>query len=60
MVKLVLDREAAVNHARTDGTAPLFMAAQNCHLPVVQLLLDHEASVNQAATRWLTPLLIAA
>ena len=60
MEQLLFDREAAVNQATTGGYAPLFIAEQEGHFPVVQLLLDHEAPVDQAETRWLTPLLIAA
>ena len=49
-----------MNQADDEGTAPLFMAAQEGHLPVVQLLLDREAAVNQAHDDGATPLIIAA
>ena len=44
MEQLLFDREAAVNQATTDGYAPLFIAAQEGHFPVVQLLLEHGVS----------------
>ena len=49
-----------MNQAKTNGATPLFIAAQEGHLPVVKLLLDREAAVNQAKTNGATPLFIVA
>jgi hypothetical protein len=55
---------AAVNStqtlkARTNGTSPLFVAAQEGYVEVVQLLLEKGADVNQArAEDGITPLYV--
>jgi ankyrin repeat protein len=58
---LIQEGGALVNQAMEDGTTPLYIAAQNGHLPVVQCLIQEGgALVNQAAEDGATPLFIAA
>ena len=48
-VQALLDQNADPNIATTtDGTTPLFMAAQNGHVDAVQALLEHNADPNLA------------
>lgn len=41
------------------GASPLYLAACNGHLDIIQLLVLHKASINQANDRGETPLWIA-
>jgi ankyrin repeat protein len=49
-----------VNEADSEGSTPLFFAAQNGHVAVVEVLLARGVNVNQADSEGTTPLFIAA
>ena len=61
-VRVLVARNADVNQAKTtSGVTPVYVAAQNGHVEVVQLLLGSNADVNQAKTNTgSTPVFIAA
>ena len=44
--RLLLDKGAEVDRARTDGATPLFIACENGHVDVARLLLDKGAAVD--------------
>ena len=50
---------AAVDKARATGATPLYVAAQNGHLTVVEALVKAGATVDQAEANGVTPLYIA-
>ena len=54
------DRLGLANKANNEETTPLFLAAQNGHLGVVQYLTEHGADVNKASNKGKTPLYVAA
>jgi ankyrin repeat protein len=56
IVQRLLDCDADVKAANSEGETPLFQASQNGHLEVVRLLLDRGADVNTAASYGQTPL----
>ena len=56
LVKTLVDHDADVNQALTDGATPLFIAAQEGHKSVVEYLVKHGANVNQANNLGWTPL----
>ncbi|OLP76005.1 Ankyrin repeat and SOCS box protein 3 [Symbiodinium microadriaticum] len=45
-MRLLLRHNASVNRSSSDGSTPLFAAAQNCHAKAVQLLLNEKADPN--------------
>ncbi|CAE7772956.1 Asb3, partial [Symbiodinium necroappetens] len=45
-MRFLLRHNASVNHSSSDGSTPLFAAAQNCHVRAVQLLLNEKADPN--------------
>ena len=55
MVHALLEACADYNKADCDGETPLFVAAENGHLLVVQTLLENGASVNTARNDGCTP-----
>jgi ankyrin repeat protein len=58
---LLIEKSADVNKARnSNGTTPLYIAAQKGHLKVVRLLIEKSADVNKARNDGTTPLFIAA
>jgi hypothetical protein len=59
-VKMLLKKGTNVDQANNNGATPLFIAAQNGHLEVVEVLLEQRANVNQAKNVGATPLYIAA
>lgn len=60
VVKLLLEKGAAVNQMDEFGQAPLFLAAGEGHRDVVELLLAKGAAVNQVDQDGLSPLHLAA
>ena len=59
VVKLLLEKGAAVNQMDEFGQAPLFLAAGEGHRDVVELLLAKGAAVNQTGVEGRSPLLLA-
>jgi ankyrin repeat protein len=59
IVKALLEADAAVNQAETDGCTPLYIASQEGHVAIVKALIEADAAVNQAHTDGRTPLLAA-
>lgn len=49
VVKLLLDRKAAINVQNKGGSTALSLAAEEGHIGVVRLLLQHDANVSIAA-----------
>jgi len=60
VMTLLSDPRVEPNQAKADGATPLFIAAQQRHLPVVTALLASGAAINQAKANGATPLCIAA
>ena len=59
---MLVEYGASKDQVRTiDGATPLYIAAQNGHLEVVQFLVESGANIDQGRTHdGATPLLIAA
>ncbi|KAF5828551.1 ankyrin repeat-containing domain protein [Dunaliella salina] len=59
VVRLLLDKGAAVDKENNGGFTPLYVASNNGHLDAVRLLLQRGAAVNKANNNGATPLYIA-
>ena len=59
MVRLLLERGAAVGHAANNGRTSLHFATYQGHEPVVRLLLERGAAVNHADKNGYTSIFIA-
>ena len=60
MVQYLLEQGADKDKVMNEGASPLWMAAQEGHLAVIQCLLEHGADVNKTRTNGMTPLHAAA
>jgi ankyrin repeat protein len=60
VVKILLDKGAAVNTVNQMGVMPLHYAALSGHIELVKMLLDKDAAVNTANQMGVTPLHYAA
>ena len=59
-MELLIANKAEVNAKTSNGSTPLYSAAQNGHKDVVKLLIANKAEVNVKASNGSTPLHIAA
>ena len=57
MVKLLIEHGSDINKANTNGTTPLYIAAQDGHQSVVEFLVKSGADTNKATTDGVTPLI---
>ena len=59
IVKLLLNKSAAVNLCNEKGFCPLYVACENGHDSIVKLLLNYDADVNLCDEKGFCPLYVA-